>query len=184
MEFFLIRDRFLNVCLLLFRFVHLNTSVSHMQLIYYLSSTLSSMITIWYAALPPPQYHSVYCVNNVCDEAGRYCCNLWIPLLRIRAPSAGQVLPNPTLSTTGKYFLAGRPVAAELRRTRDAQSQCRCMRIPSYMLAQFSLGHTLPTSPGQWLVFYDHFFVGFLCARVRLVHHHLHPLLHPQMGRM
>lgn len=50
------------------------------------------------------------------------------------------------------------------------------------MLARSSSGRTPLTGPGQWLVFCDHFSAGFLCARVRLVHHHQHPLLHPQMG--
>lgn len=53
---------------------------------------------------------------------------------------------------------------------------------PSYMLARSSSDRTPPTDPARWLVFCDHSSAGFLCARVRLVHHHQHPLLHPQMG--
>lgn len=104
--------------------------------------------------------------------------------LRNRAPSTGQVSPGPTWLATGKCFRADRPAVGEPRRTRDAQSQCHCTQIPSYMLARSSSGRTPLTGPERWLVFCDHFSAGFLCARVRLVHHHQHPLLHPQMGRM
>lgn len=125
---------------------------------------------------------------------GRYCVSVFLlylvssPVscqqLRNRAPSTGQVSPGPTWLATGKCFRADRPAVGEPHRTRDAQSQCHCTRIPSYMLARSSSGRTPLTGPGQWLVFCDHFSAGFLCARVRLVHHHQHPLLHPQMGRM
>ena len=50
------------------------------------------------------------------------------------------------------------------------------------MPAQSFSGRNLMTIPGQLLVFYDHFFVEFLCGRARLAHYRQHPLLRQQMG--
>lgn len=51
------------------------------------------------------------------------------------------------------------------------------------MLALFSSSHTLQKDLEQLLMFYDHFFVEFLCVQE---HHHQHPGLHldlhQQMG--
>jgi hypothetical protein len=43
------------------------------------------------------------------------------------------------------------------------------------MPAQFSLGHNLMIIPAQLLMFFDHSFVEFLCAQVRLVHYRHYP---------
>lgn len=71
---------------------------------------------------------------------GRYCVSVFLlylvssPVscqqLRNRAPSTGQVSPGPTWLATGKCFRADRPAVVEPHRTRDAQSQCHCTRIP------------------------------------------------------
>lgn len=71
---------------------------------------------------------------------GRYCVSVFLlylvssPVscqqLRNRAPSTGQVSPGPTWLATGKCFRADRPAVGEPHRTRDAQSQCHCTRIP------------------------------------------------------